>query len=101
MGFGFVLRTDSGRVVLAGSTRIKGAGNNTLLEALALRYGLRSFMNHGLHCSQAETDSRNIVLALHRESEVDTVSEMIAKDVQVLAQRRKPGGTYACPLRYL
>ncbi|KAL8546637.1 hypothetical protein ACS0TY_006381 [Phlomoides rotata] len=38
VGCGFVLRTNSGNVVLAGSKWMKGAGNSTLLEALALRF---------------------------------------------------------------
>ncbi|KAL8478520.1 hypothetical protein ACS0TY_030422 [Phlomoides rotata] len=45
-GYGLVIRTETGRVILAGAKCTSAMGNNTLLEALALRYGLRKSVEY-------------------------------------------------------
>ncbi|KAL8499168.1 hypothetical protein ACS0TY_022227 [Phlomoides rotata] len=50
IGLGFILRDDGGKPILAGASRCRETKeNSTLIEALALRFGLESATTHGLH----------------------------------------------------
>ncbi|KAL8489656.1 hypothetical protein ACS0TY_025526 [Phlomoides rotata] len=62
VGLGFIVRDETGSLILAGSKRCSvAADNSTMIEALALRFGASSALNHGLHVAMLESDSRNLV----------------------------------------
>ncbi|KAL8511717.1 hypothetical protein ACS0TY_018228 [Phlomoides rotata] len=63
-GLGFVIHNETGRVTLAGMKCMKAIGNNTLLEALALRFGLKKALEHNVKGLLTESDSQNLVMAL-------------------------------------
>ncbi|KAL8547110.1 hypothetical protein ACS0TY_006725 [Phlomoides rotata] len=82
VGLGFVIRDELGAVVLAGAKRcLVAADNNTLIEALALRFGATLSLNHGLTVSLLESDSCNLVRAIRSKSEVDVLSTMVIDDI--------------------
>ncbi|KAL8502189.1 hypothetical protein ACS0TY_021342 [Phlomoides rotata] len=63
-GFGFVIQDDSGDVLLSGCKRQRVDGNSTLLEAMALRFGLQSARTHRIEVHLIEMDSSNLCNAL-------------------------------------
>ncbi|KAL8491983.1 hypothetical protein ACS0TY_023544 [Phlomoides rotata] len=69
-------------MILAGARRCSvAANNNTLIEALALRYRASSALSHGMHIDQLESDSRNLVRAITHSREVDVLSSLIISDI--------------------
>ncbi|KAL8533572.1 hypothetical protein ACS0TY_009827 [Phlomoides rotata] len=52
-----------------------------MIEALALRFGTSSTLDHGLQIAMLESDSRNLVRAIRKTLEVDVFSTMIIDDI--------------------
>ncbi|KAL8545826.1 hypothetical protein ACS0TY_005808 [Phlomoides rotata] len=74
VGLGFVVRDEKGMVILVGAKWSSiVTDNSTLIEALALRFGAISALNHGLTVALLETDSRNLVRAIQSKIEVDVL----------------------------
>ncbi|KAL8491268.1 hypothetical protein ACS0TY_023054 [Phlomoides rotata] len=87
VGLGFVVRDSSGKVVMAGAKRCAAAGDNsTIIEALALRFGLENVQENGLCNIILEVDSRNLWLAVRGEMEMDPSSMLVVGDIQHLAR---------------
>ncbi|KAL8502096.1 hypothetical protein ACS0TY_021278 [Phlomoides rotata] len=84
---GFVFRNSVGEVILAGAKRcVATKENNTIIEALALRFGVQCSMKRGLKGLILEADSCNLILALKGELEADTTSMMIVGDIWEMAR---------------
>ncbi|KAL8546044.1 hypothetical protein ACS0TY_005958 [Phlomoides rotata] len=81
MGLGFVIQIENGTVILTGTKKIKSAGNNTHLEALAMRFGLQSAREYGFRGLDLETDSQNLVRALRGNLMTDAYSRLIVGDI--------------------
>lgn len=81
VGLGFVIRDVEGAMKLAGSKRCTAAtDSNTLIEALALRFGLESANKADLVVNFLETDSYNLLAAISQKLLLDTHSMMV--DIQ-------------------
>lgn len=82
VGLGFVIRDSGGRVKLAGSKRcLAAAENSTLIEALALRFGVQSANSNGLLLSILEADSSNLIMTLQGNWQADTHTLSITEDI--------------------
>ncbi|KAL8456283.1 hypothetical protein ACS0TY_034480 [Phlomoides rotata] len=82
VGFGFIVRNEQGQPVFAGTKRCKApSANSTMLEALALRFGVSEAVSKGLQIMILETDSQILARALQRETEVDVSTTMIVADI--------------------
>ncbi|KAL8473164.1 hypothetical protein ACS0TY_030118 [Phlomoides rotata] len=82
VGLGFIVRNSSGKMILAGTRRcLVTVDNSTMIEALALRFGVSTALNHGLYIDQLESDSNNLVRAITNGLEVDVLSSLIIDDI--------------------
>ncbi|KAL8515198.1 hypothetical protein ACS0TY_014058 [Phlomoides rotata] len=78
----FVVRNSLGEVILVGAKRCVAAKeNNTIIEALAMCFGVQSSMKRVLKGLILEVDSRNLILAMKGELEADSLSMMIVGDI--------------------
>ncbi|KAL8536902.1 hypothetical protein ACS0TY_012181 [Phlomoides rotata] len=84
MGFGFVLRNHDDTVLVAGSKSILVPRNNTLIEALALRYALRTVTDHGHHDLCLESDSQILISTLQTQQEADPQTMLVLDDIRGL-----------------
>ncbi|KAL8461807.1 hypothetical protein ACS0TY_033055 [Phlomoides rotata] len=74
VGLGFIVRNNLGKMILAGTRQcLVTANNSTMVEALALRFGVSSALNHGLQIDHLESDSSNLVQAITNNLEVDVL----------------------------
>ncbi|KAL8542021.1 hypothetical protein ACS0TY_003036 [Phlomoides rotata] len=87
VGLGFVIRNSKGVVLLAGAKRCPATGeNSTVIEALAMRFGAERVRDEGLTNVLLESDSRNLVLALRGDLEVDPSSLLLVDDIRSLSR---------------
>ncbi|KAL8515133.1 hypothetical protein ACS0TY_014008 [Phlomoides rotata] len=61
LAFGFVVRDDEGKVLMAGSKRCDASGSSTLAEALALKFRITTTLEAGLGGIQVESDSELLI----------------------------------------
>ncbi|KAL8479954.1 hypothetical protein ACS0TY_026773 [Phlomoides rotata] len=93
---GFVVRTDEGKSVLPGTKRMEMAsGNNVLMEALALHFGVMVARSQGFQIDTLETDSKSLVYSLQGWSDADASSMLIVEDIDIESRvlddvRREP-----------
>ncbi|KAL8543703.1 hypothetical protein ACS0TY_004317 [Phlomoides rotata] len=85
VGIGFIIRDESGKTMLAGSKRCRGSGNNTLVEALALRFGLETALLGGFKVHIAESDSERLVRTLHGNTDEEPYVLSLVEDIKILA----------------
>lgn len=86
IGMGFVLRDYHGRVVLAGKRKMNAAGTSTLLEAMAIRYGMQTVKQYHLQANTVEGDNKTCMEGLNGTSRADLYCDVIFKDIKELAQ---------------
>ncbi|KAL8464185.1 hypothetical protein ACS0TY_033923 [Phlomoides rotata] len=86
VGLGFVIRDAAGSVLLTSTRRYKIEGNSTLLEALALRFGLEAARQYGIATYYFEMDSSNLCHALNSELKLDAYAMLIVEDIQHLVR---------------
>ncbi|KAL8506704.1 hypothetical protein ACS0TY_017559 [Phlomoides rotata] len=86
-GFGFVIRDAYGLVTLAGTKRCRARGNSTLVEALALRYGIQQALTSGLSSFQIETDSEILAMAIRGKGVHADYIMMLVEDIRSLAKQ--------------
>ncbi|KAL8507295.1 hypothetical protein ACS0TY_018002 [Phlomoides rotata] len=83
---GFVIRDDRGIVRLLGAQTRRIDGDSTLLEALAMKFGLKIAAEHGLQNLIMEADSSNLIQAIRGELVVDPYSMSIVKDIRTMTE---------------
>ncbi|KAL8470305.1 hypothetical protein ACS0TY_032959 [Phlomoides rotata] len=81
VGFGFIIRNERGKVHLAGSKRCTAAGHSTMIEALALRFGLQQARERGFRPRVLESDCFNLIMALNGREEEDPQTILITDDI--------------------
>ncbi|KAL8463962.1 hypothetical protein ACS0TY_033778 [Phlomoides rotata] len=82
VGLGFIVHDWRGQPILAGTQRCSAPYQNcTLIEALALRFGVSAAASRGLRITAQKTDSQSLALALQGKKEVDDSSAMIVEDI--------------------
>ncbi|KAL8484126.1 hypothetical protein ACS0TY_026720 [Phlomoides rotata] len=86
-GFGFIIRDAYGLVTLAGTKRCRARGNSTLVEALALRYGIQQALTSGLSSFQIETDSEILAMAIRGEGVHADYIMMLVENIRSLAKQ--------------
>ncbi|KAL8475076.1 hypothetical protein ACS0TY_031484 [Phlomoides rotata] len=82
VGLGFIVRDEEGKSVLEGVKRcLVASGNNLLIEALALHFGVLSEIERGLQVAILETDSKTLVHTLGGVSTPGASSALIVEDI--------------------
>ncbi|KAL8499299.1 hypothetical protein ACS0TY_022324 [Phlomoides rotata] len=81
VGFGFIIRNERGEVQLAGTKHCSAGGNNTLIKAFALRFGMQMSMVRGFRPRILESDCHNLILALTGRLEGNPQTMMIVDDI--------------------
>lgn len=85
VGLGFVIRNDRSEVIVSGSRRQPGGGGSTLVEALALCFGIRIANECGLSNIIFESDSESLIKAINGELIEDPYVMSIIREIQRLA----------------
>ncbi|KAL8543065.1 hypothetical protein ACS0TY_003805 [Phlomoides rotata] len=83
-GLGFVVRDEHGQVLMAGSKRCLAAGNSTLAEALALRFGLEKARKARPGWVLLESDSETLVKNCMGSCSGETHVRMIRSMVNIV-----------------
>ncbi|KAL8538140.1 hypothetical protein ACS0TY_000194 [Phlomoides rotata] len=86
VGFGFLVRNDTGKVVMVGSNRSIESGSSTPVEVLAVLYALQNASNSVLGNMVIETDSEVLSKTLHEEMEGHCSVALVAEDIIMLAR---------------
>lgn len=85
VGLGFVIRNTSGEVQLAGARRCRApTQNSTIIEALALKFGIQQALRKDLRNLILESDSSNLIQTLRGDLDRDTQTRLITDDIQDL-----------------
>ncbi|KAL8477044.1 hypothetical protein ACS0TY_029383 [Phlomoides rotata] len=85
-------------MILAGVKRCVVSGDNsTIIEALALRFGLEKVNEKGLRDLILEVDSQNLATAIRGELEVNPSTTLIIGDIKRMARQAQCSGINLIP----
>ncbi|KAL8519241.1 hypothetical protein ACS0TY_010254 [Phlomoides rotata] len=86
VGLGFIVRDDMGQTLIAGSKRCRGSDSSTLVEALALKFGLKTAQLGGLLVNIIESDSERLVRTINGDTDDEPYVMSLVDDIKLLAQ---------------
>ncbi|KAL8526015.1 hypothetical protein ACS0TY_015293 [Phlomoides rotata] len=81
----FIVRDEEGKNLIASSKRCRGDGSSTLVEALALRFGLETTLLGGLSVHIIESDSERLVRSINGELDDEPYVMSLVEDIKILA----------------
>lgn len=86
IGLGFVVRDDSGKIILAANKEETGEGSSTVLEGLAMRHAMQMAKQYQLKGCEVESDSKVLVDAVEERTTPPTYCDVLVHDIRSLAE---------------
>ncbi|KAL8509272.1 hypothetical protein ACS0TY_016461 [Phlomoides rotata] len=84
-GLGFVMRNDEGNILFAGSKRFHGGGSSTLVETIALLFGLETSVLRGFTINSMETNSNRLAQSVNGTTENEPYVLAMVEDIRLWA----------------
>ncbi|KAG6407830.1 hypothetical protein SASPL_130829 [Salvia splendens] len=78
---------EKGMVIFTCKTEVKEVGSTTLMEGIAVRYGLNMALLQNISNLYVQSDNQNLIRGLHGDVELDPYSEVIKGDILAVARR--------------
>lgn len=89
VGLGVIIRNHEGDVILAAKKETQAEGDTTILEGLAIRFGVQLAAQHGIKIHQVESDNLPIIQRLQGTEKPRPYEDIIIQDI--LKTRSKIG----------